>query len=175
MVHSTTRKRKLVDCLTSDNLSISYDYIMDIRRIISKQVCNQYQEEEYVYPSQLHQNTFTIAVIDNLDHNFTFSTATSSYNGATIPFFQHAVTPLQCASFRTDTANKKENKKLELPNSYIEIRPIPAYKPELPPSNQMAPKVSFTYIREGRKRWLKRLSNLPETLSERINFSSFDW
>ena len=61
---------------------------MDIRRIISKQVCNQYQEEEYVYPSQLHQNTFTIAVIDNLDHNFTFATATSSYNGATIPFFQ---------------------------------------------------------------------------------------
>ena len=173
MVHSTTRKRKLVDCLTSDNLSISYDYVMDIRRIISKQVCNQYQEEEYVYPSQLHLITFTIVVIDNSDHNFTFATATSSYNRATIPFFQHAVTPLQCASFRTDTTNKKENKKLELPNSYIVIRPTPAYKPELPPSNHMAPKVSFTYIREGRKRWLKRLSSLPETLSERINFSSF--
>ena len=107
MVHSTTRKRKLVDRLASEGLRISNDRVMDIRRSISKQVCNQYQEEGYVYPSQLHQNTFTIAAIDNLDHNLTSATAASSYHGVTISFFQHAVTSLQSASFRTDTKNKK--------------------------------------------------------------------
>ena len=81
---------------------------MDIRQSISKPVCNQYEEEGYNCPSQPHQNTFTIAVNDNLHHNLTSATATSSYNGTTRSIFQHADTPFQPATFRIDTSNTEK-------------------------------------------------------------------
>ena len=75
MVHAKTGKRSVVDNLASKGLSINYERILDIRRAISNQVCDEYQEVGVVYPSQLQDNTFTTAAIDNLDHNLTSSTA----------------------------------------------------------------------------------------------------
>ena len=75
----------------------------------------------YIYPSKLHQSTLTTAAIDNLDHNLT---------STSVKFiFQHADTSPQSATFRIYAKNIEE-KKLELPNSYTEIRTTSACKSE---------------------------------------------
>ena len=121
----------------------------------------------YVCPYHLNQNIFTTAAIDNLDHKFTSANATLSYYGTTISIFQHAEKQLQFATFRINTTNIEKNK-----HSSCQTH-TPACKPEPPPSNDIAIKVSFISFREKTKSWLEKLCNVPETLSERINFFSF--
>ena len=73
MVHARTIKRKLVDRLAEEGVSISYDCVMNLRRSISSSVCMEYQANDLVCPVDLEKNVFTTAAIDNLDHNPSFA------------------------------------------------------------------------------------------------------
>ena len=67
---------------------------------------------------------FTTAAMDNIHHNPTATTATSSFHGTSISMFQHPTKdsegekrePLQLGDKKTKTV-------LELPDSYTNIRP----------------------------------------------------
>ena len=59
--------------------------------------------------------------------------------------FQHADTSPQSSTFRIYAKNIEE-KKLELPNSYTEIRTTSACKSEWPQSNDIAVNVAITSI-----------------------------
>ena len=72
MVHARTGKRKLVDWLAVEGVSISYDFAMNLRRSISIQVCMEYQANSLVCPVDLKKNVFTTVATDNLDHNLPF-------------------------------------------------------------------------------------------------------
>ena len=108
MVHARTGKRKLVDRLAADGVSISYDCFMNLRWSISNQVCMEYQAN--VSPFDLKKNVFTTAAIDNLDHNPSSDTPKSSFHGSTISVFQHADHHLSLPSFRVDANNSARRK-----------------------------------------------------------------
>ena len=75
-----------MDSLADEEMSITYKWVLEIRQIISNNVCVEYQEKETVYPSQLQDHLFTIVAIDNIDHNLTSATDQSLFHGTTIPY-----------------------------------------------------------------------------------------
>ena len=89
MIHAKTRKRKMIERLVAEGLSISYERVLDICQLISNQICKEYNFNNLVCPSSLQQGTFTTAAVDNLDHNPSSTTAQSSFHGTTISIFQH--------------------------------------------------------------------------------------
>ena len=121
MMHARTRKKKLVDRLAAEGVSISYDRVMNLRRSISNQVCIDYQANGLVCPVDLKNNVFTTAPIDTLDHNPNSATAESSFHGTTISVFQYADYQLSMHSFRVDANNSGRRKQGKLPVSHTDI------------------------------------------------------
>ena len=50
MVYNKTRRKKIVDHLAAEGLSINYDQVKIIQENIATQLCNKYNEEGYVCP-----------------------------------------------------------------------------------------------------------------------------
>ena len=121
MMHARTRKKKLVDRLAAEGVSISYDRVMNLRRSISNQVCIDYQANGLVCPVDLKNNVFTTAPIDTLDHNPNSALAESSFHGTTISVFQYADYQLSMHSFRVDANNSGRRKQGKLPVSHTDI------------------------------------------------------
>lgn len=87
-IHALTKKKQLIDTMHSLGISISYDRLMDIITSMGKRICDFYQETDVVCPPQLCRDVFTIAAYDNIDHNPSSTTSTSSYHGTGISLFQ---------------------------------------------------------------------------------------
>ena len=66
MLHSATRKNKLVDKCSKLGLSISYNRVLRLSNKIANSVCNQYRAENLVCPPVLRKNLFTFAATDNM-------------------------------------------------------------------------------------------------------------
>ena len=143
MVHARTKKRKLVDQLAAEGVSISHDCVINLRRSISNQVCMEYQANGPVCPVDLKKNVFTTAAIDNLDHNPSSATAESSFHGATISVFQHADYHLNLPSFRVDANNSGRRNQGKLPVSYTDVQPTVSGKPEPQVSSDIDPDSFF--------------------------------
>ena len=123
MVDTRTGKRRLVDWLAAEGVSVNYDRVMHLRWSIFNQVCMEYQANGLVYPVDLKKNVFITAAIDNLYHNPSSATAESSFHGTTISVFQHADYHLSMPSFRVDANNSGRRKQGKLPVSHTDIQP----------------------------------------------------
>ena len=143
MVYARTGKRKLVDQLAAESISISYDHVMNLRRVISNQVSMEYQSNSLVCPVCLKKNVFTTAAIDNLDHSPSSATAESSFHNTTISVFQHADYHLSLSSFRVNANNSGRRKQNKLPASYTDIQSTVLGKPEPPVSSEIDPDSFF--------------------------------
>ena len=129
-VHAKSRRKSLVDSLAKKGLSINYDRVLELSRIISNQVCSDYQEKGFVSPKNLKDNIFTTAAIDNLDHNLTSVTAQKSFHGTTVSIFQHPSIPILPVLFRLETKNADRCSMLSLPESFTDIKPTPEIRAE---------------------------------------------
>ena len=89
MIHSKTRKKGLIDELSTLGLSVPYKRVVEIQTNITKQLCKEYQDQETVCPPRLQEGLFTVTAIDNLDHNPTSTTASKSFHGTGISIFQY--------------------------------------------------------------------------------------
>ena len=69
-------------------LSISYDRVLGISTQLGNSVCQQYQTENVVCPLKLRKELFTVAAVDNIDHNPSSTTAKDSFHGTGISLFQ---------------------------------------------------------------------------------------
>ena len=88
MLHSATRKKKLVDKCYKMGLSISYDRVQEIGNKLGNSVCSEYNSEQLVCPPILRSDLFTVAAVDNIDHNPSSETAKSSFHGTAISLMQ---------------------------------------------------------------------------------------
>ena len=77
LLHSTTRKRSLVDKLSHLGLCISYDRVLDLSANLANAVTDLYGATQIVCPPSFNNSVFTVAAVDNIDHNLTSSTAQS--------------------------------------------------------------------------------------------------
>ena len=88
-IHARTRKREVIDTMFDLGLSVSYDRVLEISAAMGNRVCEQYHSDAVVCPPNLNQGLFTTAAVDNIDHNTSSTTATSSFQGTGISIFQH--------------------------------------------------------------------------------------
>lgn len=88
-VYGKTRQRKLVDMLHEQGISISYDRVPEISAQLGEATISKYVEESVVCPPVLGKCLFATAVMDNIDHNPSATTGTTSFHGTSISVFQH--------------------------------------------------------------------------------------
>ena len=88
-VHAVTRSKTLVDTLFHLGLCTSYDRVLQIQSDIANGVCQRYEMEKVVCPPNMRRGLFTIAAVDNIDHNPSSATAKDYFHGTGISLMQH--------------------------------------------------------------------------------------
>ena len=91
-VDARYNKKELVEILCALGLSVSYDRVLHLLSDLANAVCERYEENGTVCPPNLCRQVFTTAVVDNIDHNPSFTTATGSFHGTSISLNQHPST-----------------------------------------------------------------------------------
>ena len=86
-------------------LSISYDRVLGISTQLGNGVCQQYQTENVVCPLKLRKELFTVAAVDNIDHNPSSTTAKDSDEGSLPEIVQYGPS----SRFKCFTACKGSN------------------------------------------------------------------
>ncbi len=135
-VFAKTRKRQLVDMLHSNGLCISYDRVLEISAQLGQAVVDQYVEDGVVCPPILRKKLFATSAIDNIDHNPTATTASSSFHGTSISLFQHPSTEKEGEEREPLKLHvgTKPKRVPELPEAYTNIPPAYMAKNPNPPS-----------------------------------------
>lgn len=136
-VFGQTRKRHLIDMLHQNGLSISYDRVLEISAQLGEAVVAKYVEDGVVCPPILKKGLFTTSAIDNIDHNPTATTASTSFHGTSASVFQHINTDGEGEErdpLRLIDGTKKAKRVPELLESYTNIRPACIVQKPNPPS-----------------------------------------
>ena len=120
-IHGETRKKGLDDTLHNMGLCISYDRLLGISTDIANKVCAMYDKEG------VSRNVFTVAAVDNIDHNPSSATARDSFHGTGIslmqlPSEQHDVTPRVIPVI--DENPEKTRRIQALPAAYTNVPPV---------------------------------------------------
>ena len=87
-IHALTRSKKIIQPLHQMGISVSYDRVMQIEEWLATAVCERFEDDGVVAPTILRKGLFTAGALDNLDHNPTATTATTSFHGTSISTFQ---------------------------------------------------------------------------------------
>ena len=87
-IHSLTRSKTLVTRLYQLGLSVSYARILEIKDWLATSVSERFEEDNCVCPPNLKKGLFSVAALDNIDHNPSSTTASSSFHGTSISIFQ---------------------------------------------------------------------------------------
>lgn len=129
-LYSRTRKKQLVNTLFEHGLSVSYDRILEISNQLGEAVISQYVEDDIVCPPQMKCSVFTLAAVDNIDHDPKATTARTSFHGTSISLFQSTAR----GEPRAELDVKKKIKKIpDLPESYTKVKPAFLDKCPVPP------------------------------------------
>ena len=135
-VFAKTRKRELIDKLHENGISISYDRVLEISGQLGETVVKQYVEDDVVCPPILRKGLFTTSALDNIDHNPTATTSSTSFHGTSISLFQHPSSDNE-GEARTlpNVITESRTKKVpDLPESYTNIPPAFFHKKKPEPS-----------------------------------------
>eukprot|EP00112_Aurelia_sp_Birch-Aquarium-sp1_P011754 Seg2473.4 transcript_id=Seg2473.4/GoldUCD/mRNA.D3Y31 product="hypothetical protein" protein_id=Seg2473.4/GoldUCD/D3Y31 len=89
LVHAETRKKGMIEKLHNLGFSISYDRVLCLASEMGNSVVESYRLDGVVCPKSLRRNVFTTAVVDNIDHNPSSTTAKDSFHGTSISILQH--------------------------------------------------------------------------------------
>ena len=87
-VHAETRKKELVDTLSSMGMGISYKRLMAISSQAGNAVIKRFEQDGVVVPPSMRRGVFTVGVVDNIDHNPSSTTASDSFHGTGISLIQ---------------------------------------------------------------------------------------
>lgn len=83
-VRAETRKKELVDTLSSLGMGISYKRLMTISSQAGNAVIKRFEQDGVVVPPSMRRGIFTVGVVDNIDHNPSSTTASGSFHGTGI-------------------------------------------------------------------------------------------
>lgn len=121
-IYSKTRKENLVNILYDHGLSISYDRVLEISNAIGESVVSRYVENEVICPMKMKKGVFTTSAVDNIDHNPSSSTSSSSFHGTSISLFQHAPSS-GISQDKIEIINTHKRTISKLPDSYTNVKP----------------------------------------------------
>jgi hypothetical protein len=139
LLHATTRKRTLIDRLFHLGLCVSYERVLDVTAELANGVCDQFHADHLVCPLKLRSNIFTVAAVDNIDHNPTATTAHGSFHGTGISLMQQPDVSSSGTqrSILYSNIPRGARKIKPLPDSYSEVLPVrlKTDQPALPASS----------------------------------------
>jgi hypothetical protein len=179
MIHSKTRKKTLIEELSEIGLSVPYQRILDIQTQITKQLCKYYQDQQVVCPPRLQEGKFTVAAIDNLDHNATSSTASNSFHGTGISIFQHTNEVMRENCLYEQCQNDVD---MVLPSYYTTVQPTKSQPVSSPMQTvSRCENSQFDCIKESYQ-WLEAINKVisnqtsddESTKKVRVNWSAFN-
>lgn len=115
-------------------MSISYDRVLEISAQLGDATVSMYVEEGLVCPPVLRKGLFTTAVMDNIDHNPSATTATTTFHGTSISVFQHPATDNHGEARQALNLRPERVKSIpELPDSFTNIAPASFKSKPTPP------------------------------------------
>ena len=125
-IQSAARSRGLVNLLHSLGMCVSYDRLLQSSSDVKNGIYQRFVIEDAVYPSNLRQNLFTTAAVDNIDHNQSSATAIDSFHVTGISVNQnlsHTHGGLDCgvAVLNQDRSSKST---AHLPSTYTSVPPV---------------------------------------------------
>ena len=82
-------------------LSVSYHRVLQVENELTNSVCQDFKKKGVVCPSQLRKRLFTVAAIDNIDHNPPSNTAKCSFHGtgSINYFYKYCLVQLYVSTF----------------------------------------------------------------------------
>ncbi|KAL0198142.1 hypothetical protein M9458_006682, partial [Cirrhinus mrigala] len=171
-IYAKTRKRHLVEMLHDHGLSIPYNRVLDISAQLGDAVVNRYIEEGLVCPPKLRKGLFCTSAMDNIDHNPSSTTATSSFHGTSISIFQHTSSENQGEVREPILIKNSSVKKVpELPDSYTNVHPafFTKKKPS-PPKGNVTYASLPTLLLTNEYEWLQKVS-LTQDVDDEVNIT----
>lgn len=116
-IHASLRSKTLICKLYQLGLSISYERVMEIEELVAKSVSERSVEDGCVAPLSLKKKLFSVGALDNLDHNPSSTTATSSFHGTGISIFQFPTELNPGENRQPIAASPSESETHDLPDS----------------------------------------------------------
>jgi len=174
MLYSATRKKKHIDKCHKLGLSVSYDRVLQLTNKTANTLCSKYRDDGVVCPPTLKPGCFTVAAVDNVDHNLSSTTAQSSFHGTAISLtqFDGRNEIDVCTSYSATASDLASD--IVLPLSYTEIEPC-----ILPSRDLMVPRVAVepkeSCVNDGEYKWLEAVadSSTSEKVLNNISWSGF--
>ena len=167
-----TRKRLLVEMLHDNGISISYDQVLEISVQLGNAVVTKYVQDGVACPPTLRKRLFTTSAMDNIDHNPTVTTASTSLHGTSISTYQNPSADNKgdmCKSLKIREGTKVMTVP-ELPEYFTNLPPTYFTKKNSNPPPAKAPSLSLPGPgllrphRTNENEWLEKL-----TLTEKVD------
>ena len=89
LVHAHHRDRNLIDEMHKLGICIGYDRVLVLSAALGNSGVQRFLNDGVVYPLNMVRGLFTTSQLDNIDHNPSSTTATSSLHGTGISILQH--------------------------------------------------------------------------------------
>ncbi|KAG1674335.1 hypothetical protein GQR58_015133 [Nymphon striatum] len=118
-IHSQTRNKKLIDQLSQLGFSVKYDRVLELEKETDLAMCKQFEAENVVCPSNLKKNIFTVGALDNIDHNLSSTSASSSFHGTgiSVTHFPRCLNP-GVVRHKCNSTRANERTVAKLPDKY---------------------------------------------------------
>ena len=177
-IHSTTRKRELVDTMFELGLGIHYDRLLTISTALANQVSRVYETEGIVCPPQLKKEVFIVGAADNIDHNPSSTTAIDSFHGTGISLFQNNHNQDKGSTQMWGRYDETEKKIRPLPELYSNISPIADLNKEIPvPPVPGLSQTDRSPVVEAYTREINWLDSVKRKLEagDNVEISSLSW
>ena len=158
--------------LHNNGISISYGRVLEIAAQLGDAVVSRNVEACVVCPPKLRKGLFCTAAMDNIDHNPSSTSATTSFHGTSISIFQHPTSENR-GEVREPICirNNKVKRVPELPDSYVNVHPASFTKKNPSPTKgnityDSLPNIVFTREYE----WLEHVS-LTYQMGDEVNIT----
>ena len=123
-IYTNTRKRILVDMLHEHVISISHDWVLEISAQLGGCNSQQVRGGWVVCPPVWRKGLFITSAMDNIDHDPTATTATTSFHGTSVSVFLHPTKDDKGEERgQLKFGQEKVRRVPELPDSFTNVRP----------------------------------------------------
>lgn len=180
-IHNSTRSKVLIEQMYKLGLSVSYYRVIEVEEELSASLCQRFDLDGVVVPSILKKGIFTAAALDNLDHNPSSNTSTSSFHGTGISLFQFPTEDVPGEPRPPLIIPPAETSNIRLPEHYASV-PAVAFNPNTvscPPRSCQSDgeNGNFTQSKVQEIAWLEhgcaKLKSAEITAEDTVTWSSF--
>lgn len=169
-LYAKMRKKVVLDKLSKLGLCVPYNRIICLTADLANAVSEIYNKQNIVCPPVLHRGEFTVAAVDNIDHNPSSTTAKGSFHGTAISLMQHPQSDKNTTQLSVDISCVRRKKSVFLPEYYTTVDAVmlTSMEPSVPEmlSQVLGEGLSLPAAEKQQKEWLYLVSSAIESSSD---------